>query len=121
MADETMVLSTRPGGRRKRSRSETSIKISSTDNLKHVKLLIFESLGIPVPNQRVFVQTRELMRDDDSMEDAGLRIGTLIYVVNTHAVSEHDMSWLDIEIGRSMGAPIGIEMGFKNTALQGIF
>ncbi|CAD7704503.1 unnamed protein product [Ostreobium quekettii] len=121
MADESMVLSAKPGGRRKRSRSEASIKISSADNLKHVKLLIFEALGIPVPNQRVFVHARELMRDDDSMEDAGLRIGTLMYVVNTHAVSDHDMSWLDVEIGRSMGAPIGVEMGFKNTALQGIF
>lgn len=102
------------------SRKRRKICVSSTDTLKRLKINVFEAMAVPPPNQRVFWDSVEKQDESATLGSLGLRVGTLISIVNAHLVDDNDLSWIEEAQTRDTNSPQR-ETGFANTMLMGGF
>lgn len=100
------------------------VQLSSTDTVHRLKIKIYELLSVALPNQRVFWDSMEIVEDVQTLGNLGLRVGTMINVMNARVIDDNDTGWLDDELAsqlRDKRQCHDKETGFANTVLLGGF
>lgn len=104
----------------KRARKGRSpITVDSTTSLHHLKLKIFETLGVHPKNVRAFAKGKELGDDSKSMHDYEIIPMEELRILDTQEFDTNDLASLFPDADIPQNQERGKEEGFTGTALVG--